>query len=200
MERSPALLVATTNSGKVREFTELLAQSHLQIHTPHTIPAVENLDVEETGETFQENALLKATAFAQLAKVLTVADDSGLEIKALNGQPGVRSKRFAPGSDADRNQKVLELLKGVTDREARFVTVLCLLDPATQETQYFEGEVKGRIGHEAKGTDGFGYDPLFIPEGHEKSLAELGQEVKNQLSHRARAIQLLNEYLRLKYA
>lgn len=128
--------------------------------------------------------------------MLTLADDSGLEIEALGGAPGVHSKRFFPGTEAERNQKILEMLSDKTDRSARAVSVLCLYNPITKNALYFEGILRGQIGFEEKGQEGFGFDTIFIPNGQEKSLAELGISYKNKISHRAQALQKLVEYLK----
>jgi XTP/dITP diphosphohydrolase len=190
------LLFATLNQGKLREAQALLHLPGLEVVNPADFAEVRDLDVEETGATFAENAELKARAFGAKVQILTVADDSGLEVAALNGQPGVLSKRFAPGSDSDRNRHLLELMKQVVDRSAQFKTVLCLFDPSTQQTHFFEGLVKGKIAWQAKGEAGFGYDPVFIPDGYDQSFAELGQETKNRLSHRAQALLAIQTYLK----
>jgi XTP/dITP diphosphohydrolase len=183
------LLVATNNPGKVREYEELLAGLPVEI----TFPAQESLDmdVEETGETFAENARLKATAFAQASGLLTLADDSGLEVDALDGAPGVRSARYAgPGaSDADRYRKLLAALENVPQeqRSARFRCVIALAQPGGS-LQTADGTCEGEIGFEPRGEYGFGYDPVFVVEGYGgQTLAELLPDVKNRISHRARA-------------
>lgn len=170
----------------------------LELKSPADFPDLEGFDVEETGATFAENATLKAQAFGNKTQILTISDDSGLEVIALNGQPGVYSKRFAPGSDQDRNQKILELLESRADRSAQYKAVICLYDPATQSQQFFEGLVKGKIAWQARGTTGFGYDPIFIPDGYEQTFAELGSQIKNRLSHRAQALQAVQKYLKEK--
>ncbi len=190
------LLFATLNQGKWREAQAILVLSGLELVSPARFPELAGFDVEETGTTFEENAQLKARAFGDKAQILTVSDDSGLEIAALDGQPGVYSKRFAPGSDEDRNKKILDLLAGEDNRIAQFRTVLCLYDPVTMAEHLFEGLVKGKIAWEARGEAGFGYDPVFIPDGYEQTFAELGQETKNELSHRARALRGLKVFLK----
>lgn len=189
------LLVATRNQGKAQEMALYLNEFKIEVLTLNEFEMGE-FEPEETGETFLANAELKAVAYGDRAGVLTVADDSGLEIDALNGQPGVHSKRFFVGSDADRNDHVLKLMAGKTDRTARFVSVLVLYDPATQTKHAFTGIVEGQIGEKAAGDQGFGYDPIFIPEGYQQTFAELGVVEKNKMSHRARALQQLQAYFK----
>jgi XTP/dITP diphosphohydrolase len=185
------LLVATNNPGKVREFKKLLAGLPVEI----TFPAQEglNLNVEESGETFADNAGLKARAYAQASGLLTLADDSGLEVDALGGAPGVRSARYAgPGAgDEDRYRKLLAALAGVpeTQRTARFRCVVALARPdGTLHTA--DGTCEGQIGFEPRGEHGFGYDPVFLVDGYDgQTLAELPPDLKNEISHRARAVQ-----------
>jgi len=193
------LLVATNNPGKVREYAELLAD--LPGPVSFTLPAQEGLtlEVEETGETFEENACLKAQAFARASGLLTLADDSGLEVDALDGAPGVRSARYAgPGaSDADRYRKLLCALDGVPQgqRSARFRCVVAVgLPGGTLYTA--EGFCEGAIGFSPKGGHGFGYDPVFVVDGYwGQTMAELPPDVKNQISHRARALQAIRPAL-----
>jgi XTP/dITP diphosphohydrolase len=148
---------------------------------------------DETGSTFEENALLKARAAAQQSGHLCVADDSGLEIDALDGRPGVRSARFAadhgrPESDEENNRLTLELMADVSDdrRTARFVSAVAIADPAGAEI-VVRGTVEGTIGKQIRGTNGFGYDPLFTPLDEHRTMAELSDEEKNAISHRGRA-------------
>lgn len=188
------LLVGTQNPGKLREINVLLTQDKVEI-TDLATAGLADLEVQETGTTFAENAFIKAKAFAEAAHMPALGDDSGLEVTTLGGKPGVYSKRYAPGSDEDRYRFLLKEMTGQADRSASFKTVLCLYDPETKKAEYFEGEVHGRISQEPRGTDGFGYDPVFIPDGHIKTFAELTLDEKNQLSHRARALAKLQKYL-----
>lgn len=197
------LLVATNNKAKQQEFSQILSQSNLELVFPSDVN-LENLDVEETGESFVENAWLKACEFARLSGLLSVADDSGLEVEALGGAPGVHSKRFSSGNDVDRCQKIISLLDGQENRRACFRSVLVLVDPKDkldpdfskhQQDLVFEGIFTGTIAFAASGDQGFGYDPIFVPDGENKTVAQLGQAYKNQHSHRAQAIQKLAEYL-----
>jgi XTP/dITP diphosphohydrolase len=189
------ILVATNNSGKQAEFEKILSDFKFEVIFPKDI-GLEEFDVDETGETFKENSFLKAEAFAQESGLLTLADDSGLEIAALNGAPGVHSKRFFAGSESDRNQKMLEMLEGKQDRFAKVTSVLCFYDPKKKEPQYFEGVFKGEIGFEEKGEAGFGFDTIFIPFGEKKTVAQLGLKYKNRISHRALALKKLGEYFK----
>jgi XTP/dITP diphosphohydrolase len=188
------LLVATNNRGKIREYKEILEEG-LPPEVEITFPAQEglDLDVEESGETFEENALLKAVEFARASGLLTLADDSGLEVDALGGAPGVYSARYAgPGTtDADRYRKLLGELADVPPeaRAARFRCVVALAGP-DGVIGSAQGTVEGEIGFEARGSMGFGYDPVFTVEGYGGlTMAELPPEVKNRISHRARALQ-----------
>lgn len=193
------LLVATYNPGKVREYEELLAG--LPIPLEITFPPQEGLDlqVEESGETFEENARIKACAFAQASGLLTLADDSGLEVDALGGAPGVRSARYSgPGaSDADRYRKLLGELAGVPEEEraARFRCVIALAR-ADGRVRTGEGICEGVIGWEPRGEHGFGYDPVFVVEGFGgRTMAELPPDLKNEISHRGRAARAIRPAL-----
>ena len=184
------LLIATNNPGKVREYEELLAGLPVAI----TYPAQEQLllEVEECGDTFEENARIKALAYAEASGLLTLADDSGLEVDVLGGAPGVRSARYAghDATDGDRNRKLLAELADVpaASRSARFRCVVALVQPdGTIHTE--EGTCEGMIGLAPRGEHGFGYDPLFVVKGHGgQTMAELVPELKNRISHRARAV------------
>jgi len=195
------LLIATNNPGKVREYEALLRGLPLTL----TCPAQEGIDirVEETGSTFAENARLKAVAYARASGLLTLADDSGLEVDALGGEPGPRSARYAgPGaSDENRYRLLLSGLEGVPweRRTARFRCVIAVATPQG-EVRTAEGTCEGIIAFEPKGKHGFGYDPVFYVLEHGQTMAELGPEVKNRISHRARAAEgarrILQELLR----
>lgn len=188
------IVMATLNQGKVAELQALLGDVvRLQSAAQFGVDALP----EETGLTYQENARLKAEFVALKTGLPAIADDSGLEVQALPGEVGVRSARFVPGSDADRVAEVLRRLQDHTDRSARFVAVLAFAEPGT-ETQYFRGEVEGVIAQHPSGIGGFGYDPVFVPNGSTQSFAELTQEEKNAISHRARAARALKEWLSTK--
>lgn len=192
------ILIATKNEGKVAEFKALFEQYHTQVISLLDLPN-EIEDVEETGDTFEENAQLKAEQISALLDVPVLADDSGLVIDALDGRPGVYSARYAglAKNDQDNNNKVLQELKQIPmeNRTARFVCVLAVARPG-METFFVKGTCEGKISYSEKGTNGFGYDPIFIPEGYSETMAEMNPDQKNQLSHRGRAITQLNEWLR----
>ena len=184
------LLVATGNPGKLAEYVDLLAGVPYQL-TSLTAERI-TFEVEENGTSYEENARLKAAAYAQASGLLTLADDSGLEVDALNGEPGPLSARYGgPGlSDAGRVQLLLAKLAAVPDaqRTARFVCVIAIAEPAGA-SHLVRGECHGIIIREPRGTSGFGYDPVFLLPEPGLTLAELSQEQKNTVSHRARAAQ-----------
>ena len=155
-------------------------------------------EIEETGESLEENAFLKANTLYQHCGLPVLADDSGLLVDALGGHPGVRSARYAGenASDGQNMDKLLLELKGISDRQARFKTVLAWIEDG--KASYFLGEVIGKIAEEVRGSNGFGYDPLFIPEGHEKTFGELPPEIKKQLSHRSNALKAFLQFLKTK--
>ncbi|MCC7209935.1 MAG: RdgB/HAM1 family non-canonical purine NTP pyrophosphatase [Anaerolineae bacterium] len=182
----PRLLVATTNAGKLREYQDMLAGLPVRWVGLDDV-GLAGVDVEETGTTFWQNALIKALDYARRANLPTLADDSGLEVDALNGRPGVYTARYAP-TVAERNAKLLKALKGAPDeaRGARFVCVTALATPDGL-TVTAEGTLDGRIGHAPRGVHGFGYDPIFmLPDG--RALAELPPDEKHAISHRGRAL------------
>ncbi len=192
----PELLVATTNPGKLREYEEIFTglPFHLTTLTEQGI----DLEVEETGATFTENALLKAHAYAKASGLLTLADDSGLEIDALGGEPGVHSARW-PTLDtpyAERFQLIFARLAGLPpeQRTARFRCVIALARPDGWATMV-EGVVEGRISEEPRGTNGFGYDPIFLYPALGRTTAELPPEEKHRISHRGRAARAAREVL-----
>jgi XTP/dITP diphosphohydrolase len=181
------LLVATTNRGKLREYEQLLAGASFRARSVSDLETAPREPAED-AESFAENAIAKATGYARETGLLTVADDSGLEVAALGGAPGVRTKRYFGDDidDAERNRRLLERLRDVADRRARFVCVIALAWPDGR-VETFEGVCPGRIALRPAGTHGFGYDPIFVPEGHERAMAELPSEEKNRISHRGRA-------------
>jgi XTP/dITP diphosphohydrolase len=181
------LLLATNNPGKVTEMTSLLADLAVKLVIPGEIGL--GLEVEENGLDYAENAALKAKAFAAASGLPALADDSGLEVDALDGNPGLHSARLVPGGNAaDRRKELLRLLNGKPRPwKARFVSTVCLALP-TGEVYFAEGECDGEIIPEERGEGGFGYDPIFYMEGIGWTMGELSMQEKNQLSHRARAI------------
>lgn len=192
------ILFASSNAHKLSEVRNLLP-GPVQLLGLKDAGITE--EIPETGQTFEENALLKARFVLDRLKALgkempVFADDSGLEVKFLNGAPGVHSARYAgmPANDLNNNLKLLHALDKTTKREARFVTVIVLL--INKEIMKFEGEIPGTIAYAPRGTGGFGYDPLFIPRGYRSTFSELGPAVKNSISHRAVAVKKLSDYLR----
>lgn len=192
------ILLATSNKGKVREFSGLLANSDIELRTLTDLPPEQRVDVSETGDSYEQNATLKAVAFGDLTGFPTLADDSGFEVEALDNEPGVRSARWLPGTDAERTAAILRKLESATNRRARFVCVLCFYQPATKSIDTFRGEVVGTVATEPHGEDGFGYDPIFVPEGYEMSFASLGSSIKQKISHRAVALEHFRTYLEQK--
>ncbi|MEN6461012.1 MAG: XTP/dITP diphosphatase [Syntrophomonas sp.] len=184
------LLLATRNNNKKQELQELLSDLKIEIVTLDDIEPLP--EVEEDGVTFEENAIKKASVNASLSGLVTLADDSGLVVDALDGKPGVYSARFAGerANDEKNNQKLLMLLKDVQEaqRTARFKCVIAVCAPGGK-TATVEGSCEGRIAMEPSGHAGFGYDPLFIPRNGEKSFAMLSAEEKNRISHRGKALQ-----------
>jgi XTP/dITP diphosphohydrolase len=182
------LLIATHNQGKKREYEALFHDPRLELVTLTEIGV--QARIEETGATYAENALLKARGYAAVAGLLTLADDSGLEVDALNGAPGVYSARYAgeDASDEDRYRLLLRNLDGVPDerRSARFRCAIALAWP-TGHAEVVEGVCEGVIAHEPRGERGFGYDPVFYVVELRQTMAQLPEEQKNQVSHRARA-------------
>ncbi len=185
------LLVATRNSGKVRELREMLASSRIQLETFIDHPDV--ADVEETASSFEGNAALKARHAALATGLWALADDSGLEVDALDGAPGVHSARYAGthGDDAANNAKLIDSLVGVRNRSARFVCVTSLANPAGELMATARGVIEGEIIDAACGVNGFGYDPHFRPVGEDRTMAELDPLEKAKISHRGQAIRAI---------
>ncbi len=192
------LLIATANAGKVREFREMPGGDQYRWRDLSEFPKVG--PIEETGETFIANAELKASGYARLSGLWALADDSGLEVDALGGKPGVYSARWAEMNnsgrgDAANNATLLRQLADIPDerRTARFVCVLALSDPSGRIILTATDSVEGRIIRESRGTNGFGYDPLFLVESLGRTSAELSPKEKHQVSHRGRALRRLRE-------
>lgn len=186
------IIFASANKNKIKEITTLLEGKY-------SILGLTDIgilsEIPEPGTTIKENSFLKANYVIDYLKgeknVPVFADDSGLEVEALNNAPGVMSARYAgiPKNDEANNKKLLESLKKITNRKARFVTVITLI--LNNQVHYFEGEIKGTIAFEPRGDNGFGYDPIFIPQGYRSTFAELSSEIKNEISHRAKAVNKL---------
>jgi len=187
------LLLGTKNEGKIAEAMELLAEPGLELLTFSDRPFS---DVEETGDTFLANALLKARFVCEETGLAVLAEDAGLEVAHLAGAPGVRSARFSgePVNTARNNDLLLETLRGVEDRRARFVAVAALQLPDGQSF-VTTGILRGAITKRWIGEGGFGYDPLFLPDGHAKTLAEMSLREKNRISHRKRALMRMRPIL-----
>ncbi len=202
------IVAATRNRHKIDEIGEITGKFGMSIISRDDagVPPVE---IPETGKTFEENSYIKAYEIMKLCGQITVADDSGLVVDCLDGAPGVYSARFAgfeglwpedgggtDTGDKDNNAKLIRLIKDVSyaDRTARFVSVITMVYP-DGKTVVARGTVEGHLILEERGEAGFGYDPPFIPEGYDKTFGELGQEIKNSISHRARALQVLHEKL-----
>lgn len=187
------LLVATGNGHKTAEIQAILGPDYevTDLSSHPDLP-----EVNETGTTFLANATLKAVEISEQVPGLVLSDDSGLEVDALDGAPGVYSARYSgeSGNDDTNNTKLLKELDGCSDRSARFRCVIVIAE-AGQRIAHFDGSVEGTIIHQRQGDQGFGYDPLFVPQGFDKSFAELGEDVKNGLSHRAVAMEKVARWL-----
>ena len=181
------LLIASKNRHKVEEISAILRVPGLRLLSMHDYPDLP--DVEEDGATFEANACKKALALARETGLWALADDSGLEVEFLGGAPGVYSARYAgePVSYPANNRKLLDALRGARNRRARFRSVMALASPAGA-CRTVEGRCAGHIAPEERGRNGFGYDPLFIPAGYAQTFAEMGDELKNRISHRAASL------------
>ena len=190
------VIVATRNKGKIREIREALKGLGLRIYPLSNFPNVP--EVEEDGKSFTENALKKARFYSKHFGKLTIADDSGLEVDSLKGQPGVHSARYAGerASGQENNQKLLREMQDVpiSKRGARFKCIIAVVSPDGREA-FAEGACKGRIGFKEKGKKGFGYDPLFILPNDGKTMAELSLEAKNRISHRGKALKKIRRII-----
>lgn len=186
------IVIASNNKGKINDFRVIFPDYNVI----GISELIEGFDVEETGDTFEENAKLKSEAAAQALNKRVIADDSGLEVFALNGEPGIYSARYA-GETKDDNaniEKLLTQLGDETDRSAQFVCVISMSAPG-EDTVQFKGTVQGEITLNKIGEHGFGYDPIFFVEDKNKTMAQLTAEEKGQISHRGKAIEQLQEYL-----
>jgi XTP/dITP diphosphohydrolase len=192
------ILIGTTNQGKISELRELFGSLPIKLVGLDEVAV--NIDVEETGTTFAENAELKARTYANITGLFALGDDSGLEVSALDNRPGIHSARYG-GQDlafADKIRMLLGELAEVpnADRSARFVCVMSLADPSGKIIFEGEGVCSGTLAAEPRGDEGFGYDPLFLPEGYDQTFGEMDSSIKQQISHRARAAQKIIRYLR----
>lgn len=186
------ILIASHNEHKIKEFKEIFKDTHMILISLKDLN--DTFEVEETENTFTKNAILKAKYFSKKYRMPAISDDSGLSVVALGGRPGIHSKRYANGNDVDNNMKLLKALEGIKDREAYFTSVVALYYPdCTYKT--YKGVIYGTIGHELKDIKAFGYDPIFYPKGYDKSFADLGSLIKNEISHRAIALKKVKEDL-----
>lgn len=188
------IVFASHNEGKIKEIKKLLAPYGIKVKSALDM----NLpDVEETGKTFEENSLLKSRTIAKLVNMPCLADDSGLCVDALNGAPGVYSARYAPNRDFDKGMEKLLAEMGKSPNKSRNAHFSCVISLAWPDGQYkvFAGQVDGKIAFHKMGAGGFGYDPLFVPEGFTSSFAQMSQEEKNKISHRGRAVEKLKDFL-----
>lgn len=193
-------VIATSNPGKVKEFANQLGSDFYETKSLSDIGF--NEKIEETGSSFQENASIKASAVCEFLEkkgivATVIADDSGLEVETLDGAPGVYSARYAgdEASDQENYELLLSRLKGDLNREARFVCVLCV-QKVNETPRFFEGECKGIIIETPRGSEGFGYDPVFVPKHHDRTFAEMTLAEKKALSHRGQAIKKMIEALK----
>ena len=191
------LIIATANEGKYREFCEIIRDVAGESFADGIIfaPDIARIVVDETGKSYAENSMLKARAWAEKSGCPCLADDSGLEVDALNGAPGLYSARVIQGGDSDKVSWLLSQLEGVRNRKARFCAALCLCIPE-KFTLITEGYCYGKITDSPRGSDGFGYDPVFLPDGYNLTFAELSGHVKNQISHRTEAFRKLHAHLK----
>ena len=188
------LIIASNNKNKIREYKDILEPLGFKVMSQSE--AGINIEVDETGTTFEENSLLKAQAIYDITHKNVIADDSGLEIKYLNNEPGIYSARYKGLETAlERNNYVLNALKNANDRSARFICTICYIDE-TGKNKMFKGIWPGRIAKKISGNNGFGYDPIFIGEHKRSTTANISEEEKNKISHRGRATKLLLEYLK----
>ena len=187
------MILASTNRGKYREMKAQLEPLGIELLFGGDFE--KPLDVDETGESYAENALLKARAWADATGLPALADDSGLEAEALGGRPGIHSARAVEGSDSDRMYWLLGEMKDKSDRRGRFACAIAVVFPVKKEPLTVTKYCPGQITREPAGESGFGYDPIFVPDGFDKTFAELGGEIKNKISHRAMAVKGIAEML-----
>ena len=191
------LLIASKNVGKIKEFKQLLADLPIILHSANEFEEIP--EPEETGKTFADNAILKAQYYAEKTGLIALADDSGLAVDALNGAPGVFSARYA-GVDATNAERIGKLLSEVSNtpiekRSARFVCAIAIITQTGKILNLVEATCEGKIAFQPSGTNGFGYDPIFVPDGFSQSFGELSDEIKHKISHRGRAIKKIIAFL-----
>jgi XTP/dITP diphosphohydrolase len=198
MKRPKELVIATKNSGKVTEIRHLLKPLKLKVLSLSDFKGIG--DIKENGETFKANAVKKASAVARKLKTLVMADDSGLQVEALKGKPGIKSARFAGPNPTTKKlcSKLLRLIRDKKDRRARFVCDIAIAMPG-EKIKVVEGVCRGRIAGRMLGTNGFGYDPVFVPQGYSKTLAQMPLRLKNRISHRGKALKKAKAYIATLY-
>lgn len=187
------IVFASGNKGKYREMRDAFAAFGINLVFGGDLDGPRC--IEESGATYEENALLKARAWSLATGLPAMSDDSGLEVAALGGSPGIHSARIVPGSDIDRVKWLMEKMREQADRRARFVSCIAVVFPWTDEPIVYTGYCEGRIAESPSGKSGFGYDPVFIPDGYDMTFADLGEDVKKKISHRASAINGIAEML-----
>ena len=191
------IIAASSNAHKIKEIQTIMSKFGMKV-VSRKDAGIPDFEIEEDGETFEENSYKKAYEIMKTCGEITVADDSGLMVDYLGGAPGVYSARFAGKEcdDSKNNEKLLKLLDGLSgeDRKAKFVSVITLVYPGG-ETLVARGECPGRIIEAPTGENGFGYDPIFVPDGYDKSFGQLSEEEKNEISHRAKALEVLERLL-----
>lgn len=192
------LIIASNNKGKIREFKNILEPLGFNVYSQGDKNI--NIEVEETGTTFEENAILKAQAIYETTHSCVISDDSGVEVEALNNEPGIYSARYKGlETDQERRMAILDSLAGNTNRKARFVCCICYIDQ-TGKKHLFKAFWEGNIASKEEGNNGFGYDPIFIPkESNGKTVASMSNKFKETYSHRAKAVSLLQEYLKKNF-
>ena len=191
------IILATNNAHKLQEVRKILSPHKITVYGLNDVN-LKPKDVEENADNYFGNALIKAKSVQELTTMPIIADDSGLEIEAMDNQPGIKSARYAAeaGGHPKAIEKILEFLKDKDNRKARFVCDIVLLN-VEDKPLLFEGICEGRVANKPSGKEGFGYDPIFIPNGEKETFAELGEEIKNNLSHRGRALKKLLTYLKI---
>lgn len=191
------IIAASSNAHKIKEIQTIMSKFGMEV-VSRKDAGIPDFEIEEDGETFEENSYKKAYEIMKTCGEITVADDSGIMVDYLGGAPGVYSARFAGKEcdDSKNNEKLLKLLDGLSgeDRKAKFVSVITLVYPGG-ETLVARGECPGRIIEAPTGENGFGYDPIFVPDGYDKSFGQLSEEEKNEISHRAKALEVLERLL-----
>lgn len=192
---SKRIILSTDNKNKIREIKDILSAEDVEIATKKDFNI--NIEIEEDGETLEENSYKKAKEIWEKTKEIVIADDTGLFVKELKGEPGVKSARYAGehSTDLENRTKLIEKLRNIENREAKFITIITIIDESGK-VYIAKGECSGKIILEERGTNGFGYDSIFIPDGYDKTFAQLGDITKNKISHRTKALKNLKEILK----